>query len=124
MDLCVCVCVMGVSIFVRSLFRAKSLPPNERNMVHSVVLVVDDRGQGMIRMNDEPHDNDDDDDVDNDTRGLHDDVDDSVSVLDCGTVGDVDMCVSSFDRMVSNMLWLLLLVSQQNSYSYSWKHSV
>lgn len=113
---CVCVCVLAVLIFVRSLVRA------QRNMVHSVVLVVDDRGQGMIRMNDESHDNGND--VDNDTRGLHDDVDDSVSVLDCGTVGDVDMCVSSFDRMVSNMLWLLLLVSQQNSYSYSWKHSV
>ena len=93
---CVCVCVLAVLIFVRSLVRA------QRNMVHSVVLVVDDRGQGMIRMNDESHDNGND--VDNDTRGLHDDVDDSVSVLDCGTVGDVDMCVSSFDRMVSHML--------------------
>ena len=93
---CVCVCVLAVLIFVRSLVRA------QRNMVHSVVLVVDDRGQGMIRMNDESHDIGND--VDNDTRGLQDDVDDSVLVLDSGTVGDVDMCLSSFDRIVSHML--------------------
>ncbi len=110
---CVCVCSVGF----RSFARAKSLP--KQKLVHSVVLVVDGRGQGMIRMNDEPHDGNDNGDDDNDTRVLNDDADDSVLVLDDGMVGGGDMFQSSFDRIISNMLLLSLVVSQQNSYSYS-----
>lgn len=61
-------------------------------MVQSVVLVVDGRGHGMIRMNDVPHDNGNDDSGhdDNDTRGLEDDADDSAVWLDDGTEGGGD----------------------------------